>query len=67
MNGWGLALVALGGLAALAAANTKAPDVGDAAPAFSLPGTDGKNYTLDEFKGKRAVVIAWFPKAFTGG
>jgi peroxiredoxin Q/BCP len=40
---------------------------GDTAPAFSLPGSDGKSYTLDEFKGKKAVVIAWFPKAFTGG
>jgi peroxiredoxin Q/BCP len=41
--------------------------VGDKAPAFSLPGTDGKTYSLDQFKGKKAVVIAWFPKAFTGG
>lgn len=40
---------------------------GDPAPAFSLPGSDGKTYTLDQFKGKQAVVIAWFPKAFTGG
>src|ERR1700734_3016746 len=41
--------------------------VGDKAPAFSLPGTDGKTYSLDDFKGKKAVVIAWYPKAFTGG
>ena len=41
--------------------------VGDKAPAFSLKGSDGKTYTLDQFKGKSAVVIAWFPKAFTGG
>jgi peroxiredoxin Q/BCP len=41
--------------------------VGDKAPAFSLPGTDGKTHSLDQFKGKKAVVIAWFPKAFTGG
>jgi thioredoxin-dependent peroxiredoxin len=67
MKGWRLALATLGSLAALAATNTKGPDVGDAAPAFSLPGSDGKTYTLDEFKGKQAVVIAWFPKAFTGG
>ena len=40
--------------------------VGDAAPAFSLPGSDGKTHTLSEYKGK-AVVLAWFPKAFTGG
>ena len=42
-------------------------NVGDAAPDFSLPGSDGKTYKLSEFKGKRAVVVAWFPKAFTGG
>ena len=41
--------------------------VGDKAPAFSMKGTDGKTYTLDQFKGKQAVVVAWFPKAFTGG
>ena len=41
--------------------------VGDAAPDFALPGSDGKTYELSDFKGKQAVVIAWFPKAFTGG
>lgn len=40
---------------------------GDEAPAFSLIGTDGKTYKLADFKGKQAVVIAWFPKAKTGG
>jgi len=40
---------------------------GDAAPDFSLPGNDGKIYKLSDFKGKKAVVLAWFPKAFTGG
>jgi peroxiredoxin Q/BCP len=60
----GLAL-ALGGLARpAAAADLK---VGDKAPDFSLPGTDGKTYSLDQFKGKKAVVIAWFPKADTPG
>mgnify|MGYP003336218083 CR=1 FL=1 len=41
--------------------------VGDMAPAFSAPGSDGKTHTLAESKGKQAVVLAWFPKAFTGG
>ena len=45
----------------------KAPEVGDQAPAFELPGSDGKTYKLSDFKGKKAVVVAWFPKAFTGG
>lgn len=49
------------------AAMEQALKVGDMAPSFSLPGSDGKTYSLDQFKGKEAVVIAWFPKAFTGG
>jgi peroxiredoxin Q/BCP len=40
--------------------------VGEKAPDFSLPGTDGQTYTLAGLKG-RTVVLAWFPKAFTGG
>ena len=40
--------------------------VGDLAPDFSLPGSDGKTHKLSDYKGK-AVVLAWFPKAFTGG
>jgi peroxiredoxin Q/BCP len=43
------------------------PKVGEKAPAFSLVGSDGKTYNLSDFKGKSAVVLAWFPKAFTGG
>jgi peroxiredoxin Q/BCP len=30
-------------------------------------GSDGKEHTLAEHLGKEAVVVAWFPKAFTGG
>jgi thioredoxin-dependent peroxiredoxin len=41
--------------------------VGDEAPAFSLPASTGKTITLAEFKGKKKVVLAFFPKAFTGG
>jgi len=48
----------------ISAAELKA---GDAAPSFELPGSDGKTYKLADFKGKQAVVIAWYPKAFTGG
>jgi cytochrome oxidase Cu insertion factor (SCO1/SenC/PrrC family) len=39
---------------------------GDAAPEFALPGSDGKVHKLSDYKGK-VVVLAWFPKAFTGG
>ena len=41
--------------------------VGDMAPNFTLKATDGKTYSLADFKGKQAVVVAWFPKAFTQG
>ena len=40
--------------------------VGDAAPDFSLIGSDGKVHKLSDYKGK-TVVLAWFPKAFTAG
>jgi cytochrome oxidase Cu insertion factor (SCO1/SenC/PrrC family) len=40
--------------------------VGDVAPAFALQGSDGKIHKLSDYKGK-TVVLAWFPKAFTGG
>jgi len=40
---------------------------GDQAPSFTLPGSDGKTYSLSDFKGKKTLVLAWFPKAFTGG
>jgi cytochrome oxidase Cu insertion factor (SCO1/SenC/PrrC family) len=39
---------------------------GDAAPQFALQGSDGKTHRLSDYKGK-TVVLAWFPKAFTGG
>ncbi|MBL9136564.1 MAG: peroxiredoxin [Verrucomicrobiales bacterium] len=61
---WTVVAAALLGSAPLSVAAAK---VGDAAPAFSLKGSDGKTYSLSDFAGKKAVVIAWFPKAFTGG
>ena len=42
-------------------------EVGDVAPDFELAASDGSTYRLSEFRDKQAVVIAWYPKAFTGG
>ena len=39
---------------------------GDMAPDFALQGSDGKVHKLSDYRGK-TVVLAWFPKAFTGG
>ena len=61
------ALIVIAGLAG-AVSLAKGSDLqpGDPAPAFSLKGSDGKTYDLAALKG-RTVVLAWFPKAFTGG
>jgi thioredoxin-dependent peroxiredoxin len=62
-----LGVAGLGLLVAVSPADAADLKVGDKAPDFSLKGSDGKTYTLEDFKGKQAVVIAWYPKAFTGG
>ena len=49
------------------AASAAEPALGALAPAFSLPGSDGAVHALADHVGKRGVVLAWFPKAFTPG
>jgi hypothetical protein len=49
------------------AAASAALRVGDPAPVFSLPGSDGRQYTLSDYRGRQAVVLVWFAKAFTDG
>jgi cytochrome oxidase Cu insertion factor (SCO1/SenC/PrrC family) len=76
LTGWAFAC----GMLAVGAAFQQAPSsgqpapppleptlkAGDVAPAFALQGSDGKVHRLSDYKGK-TVVLAWFPKAFTGG
>ncbi len=63
-----LTLMACGSLAEEETAEMgKKLQVGDRAPGFDLPGSDGATYSLAEYAGKKTVVITWFPKAFTGG
>jgi hypothetical protein len=74
LSGWALAC----GVLTLTAAGQGPPpaqppaplaptlEAGDVAPAFALQGSDGKVHRLASYKGK-TVVLAWFPKAFTGG
>ncbi len=67
-----LTLVASLGLVGIALAAAQSPSPaelkpGDAAPAFTLPGSDGRTYSLADFRNKQPVVLAWYPKAFTGG
>ena len=62
-----IALIGIVGLALAGRASAGELKVGDAAPDFTLQASDGKTYKLSDFKGKQAVVLAWFPKAFTQG
>jgi len=41
--------------------------VGELAPNFKLQATNGDYYQLSDYKGKQAVVLAWYPMANTRG
>jgi peroxiredoxin Q/BCP len=43
------------------------PKTGNLAPAFSLKNQDGKTISLKDFKGKKNVVLYFYPKASTPG
>lgn len=65
-----LQILCLAGVVALALGPTAQAvelNEGDEAPNFELKGSDGNLHKLADFKGEKVVVIAWFPKAFTGG
>lgn len=61
--------------AALAAASLVAPAadaradlaVGDEVPDFTLKDQDGKDVTLSSFRGKKSVVVGFYPKDFSPG
>ena len=53
-------------LLTVVAASAQALEVGDVAPEFELAGSDGAVHRLSDYAGQH-VVIAFFPKAFTGG
>ena len=70
-----VASATIAALFGLAAASSLAQDaaaedlaVGQAAPSFSLAGSDGASHSLEALlEANRGVVLAWFPKAFTPG
>jgi peroxiredoxin Q/BCP len=67
-----LCLFACAGIGAMLSAQNIAPPktqlkAGDEAPDFTLPDTNNKQVKLSEFRGKKPVVLAFFPAAFSGG
>ena len=42
-------------------------EVGQLAPDFIAVDQDGERYQLSQFRGKQSVVLAFYPKDFTGG
>ncbi len=42
------------------------PQIGDLAPDFTAASTSGSDVSLSSFRGKRNVLLAFFPLAFTG-
>jgi peroxiredoxin Q/BCP len=46
---------------------TTALRVGDMAPDFTLQASDGRTYKASDFRNKQAIVLAWFPRAYTSG
>ena len=60
------AFVGLGTLTLMAAESQQQPEVGKAAPDFSLTTGDGSQVSLKDFKGKW-VVLYFYPKDMTSG
>jgi thioredoxin-dependent peroxiredoxin len=63
----GMVSMLAGGAMMFTVATAEELKVGDKAPDFALPGSDGKSYKLADYHDKQVVVLAWFPKAFTPG
>jgi peroxiredoxin Q/BCP len=51
----------------MSVANSQLPQVGQPAPDFKLASTDDKEVSLNDFKGKQAVVLYFYPKDDTPG
>ncbi len=61
-----LVVLAVAGLVGSPSAASNAPNVGSAAPDFTLNSQEGKTVSLHDFKGKW-VVLYFYPKDFTTG
>jgi peroxiredoxin Q/BCP len=48
-------------------AKTQTPPIGQSAPDFNLPGNCGNSYSLEDFKGKKNIVLYFYQKDDTPG
>lgn len=63
----GFAACLAAGRAAVSPSPSTTLKIGDKAPDFTLPSTEGGTVHLADYLGKSTVVLAFFPAAFTGG
>ena len=47
--------------------NPKVLSVGDKAPVFKATADDGSTWNLNDYKGKKYIVVYFYPAAMTGG
>lgn len=64
---WSIALLSLPLLAEDKPGTGVKIEVGKPAPDFALKDHDGKEVKLSSFLGKHGVLVAFYPKDFTGG
>jgi peroxiredoxin Q/BCP len=62
-----VAMLCVAGMAFAVRVGAEELKVGDKAPDFQLQASDGKTYKLSDYAGKQAIVLAWFPAAYTRG
>ena len=64
-----MSLIILSSVASIISTSVQATNlkVGDDAPDFNLQATTGDYFKLSDYKGKQAVVLAWYPMANTSG
>src|SRR5205823_11570858 len=54
-------------LARVTSTQPRLPQVGEPAPAFSLPSTEGRDISLEDFKGRQSIVLYFYPRDDTPG
>jgi cytochrome oxidase Cu insertion factor (SCO1/SenC/PrrC family) len=60
----GVALMVMAASIAVAAPTAEALEVGDRAPDFTLPSTNGVDISLKDFRGKKWVFLEFYAAAF---